>query len=172
MLDFSWLLRTGLGYGMLLSLLLVALMLVSVLVNPEIWVNDYPPEIRSRYGPVSERTRGQRRVFAILFMLVLAGVVALFLQRLYQAERLTFGYVFLGTWTVLMVFNLFDLLVLDWLIFVRIRPAFIVLPGTEGMSAYGDTGFHFRGFLIGSVMTFAVSLLIAGITVLVLQVLT
>lgn len=65
-----------------------------------------------------------------------------------------------------MVFNLFDLLVLDWLIMVRIQPKFIILPGTEGMKIYNDYSFHFRGFLKGTVLTFLTSLVIAGILVL------
>jgi hypothetical protein len=61
---------------------------------------------------------------------------------------------------------LFDLLVLDWLIMVRIRPKFIILPGTEDMDIYNDYGFHFRGFLKGTVLTLLASLVIAGFVVL------
>ena len=51
----------------------------------------------------------------------------------------------------------------DWLIVVTIRPRFLILPGTEGLAGYADYGFHFRGFLIGSVITFFTSLLVAGV---------
>jgi tetrahydromethanopterin S-methyltransferase subunit B len=52
-----------------------------------------------------------------------------------------------------MVFNLFDLLIADWLVFVKIQPKAIVLPGTEGMAGYKDYAFHFRGFLVGIVFS-------------------
>jgi hypothetical protein len=49
----------------------------------------------------------------------------------------------------LLVFNVFDLLILDWILFCTIRPRWLVLPGTEGMAGYGDYRFHFIGFLKG-----------------------
>jgi hypothetical protein len=69
------------------------------------------------------------------------------------------------TFVMLMVFNLVDLLVLDWLIFVTIRPRIIVLPGTEGMEGYRDYGFHFRAFLKGVVESLVASLLVAGFVI-------
>jgi hypothetical protein len=47
------------------------------------------------------------------------------------------------------VFNLFDLLILDWLLFCTIQPRMMVLPGTQGMAGYRDYRFHFVGFLKG-----------------------
>ena len=49
----------------------------------------------------------------------------------------------------LLVFNAFDLIVLDWLFFCTIQPRQMVLPGTEGMPGYRDYRFHFIGFLKG-----------------------
>jgi len=75
----------------------------------------------------------------------------------------TFLAVFLGVFTVLLVFNVVDLLVLDWLIFVTIRPGIVVLPGTEDAEGYRDYGFHFRAFLKGVVGSFTASLVIAAV---------
>jgi len=62
-----------------------------------------------------------------------------------------------------MVFNVFDLLVLDWLLFCTIQPRFMALPGTEGMAAYGDYGFHAVGFLKGTVFSLVAGSLTAGL---------
>ena len=43
-----------------------------------------------------------------------------------------------------MIFNLVDLILLDWLLFTYIQPRFVVLPGTEGLAGYRDYWFHFR----------------------------
>ncbi|MDH3734751.1 MAG: hypothetical protein OEU54_14585 [Gemmatimonadota bacterium] len=59
----------------------------------------------------------------------------------------------------LSVFNLVDLLILDWLILVRIQPGFVVLPGTEGLAGYDDYRFHGHAFLIGTTGILVVSLL-------------
>ena len=42
----------------------------------------------------------------------------------------------------------------------------IILPGTEGMKGYGDYMFHLRGFLAGLVLALFISLVLAGIPVL------
>ncbi|MDW6058501.1 hypothetical protein SAZ11_11010 [Streptomyces sp. FXJ1.4098] len=35
-------------------------------------------------------------------------------------------------------------MVLDWRLFCRVQPRFMVLPGTEGMPEYRDYAFHVR----------------------------
>jgi hypothetical protein len=66
-----------------------------------------------------------------------------------------------------MVFNLVDLLVFDWLIALTIRPKFMILPGTQGSQGYHDYGFHFRGFLKGTLGGLLGSLILAGLAVLI-----
>jgi hypothetical protein len=61
------------------------------------------------------------------------------------------------------VFNLFDLLVLDWLFFCTIQPRAMLLPGTEGMAGYRDYRFHFIGFLRGLGFCLVGGLVIAGL---------
>ena len=56
-----------------------------------------------------------------------------------------FGTAFLSAFVVLVVFNLVDRLILDWLVFCPLTPRFVVLPGTEGMAGYKDYRMHFRG---------------------------
>ncbi len=65
-----------------------------------------------------------------------------------------------------MVFNLFDLVVLDWLVFMRLRPLRVVIPGTEGMAGNDDFRFHLRGFLKGTLGISVLSLAIAGASLL------
>jgi hypothetical protein len=47
------------------------------------------------------------------------------------------------------VFNVVDWLILDWFMFCTLTPRLVVIPGSEGLAAYKDYGFHFRGFLHG-----------------------
>jgi len=96
---------------------------------------------------------------------VLLGIVAMsFLGvRTNAGGDIPFLAAFIHLFVMFTVFNLLDWLVLDWLIVVTIRPSFIILPGTEGLAGYEDYGFHFRGFLIGIMITFVTSLLVAGV---------
>lgn len=52
--DITRVVWSSLIYGAVLSLLLSTTILGSLRLNPKIWLNDYPAEIRVRLGPMSE----------------------------------------------------------------------------------------------------------------------
>jgi hypothetical protein len=81
--------------------------------------------------------------------------------RATTGDDLGFGGAFVVAAVVLLTFNLFDLLVIDWLIFVWLRPAFVVLSGTEGMPEYGDKQFHAVAFAKGIVLCLAAAVVVA-----------
>lgn len=145
-------LQSSLIYGLILSVLMFFLIFGRLYYNPEIWLNDYPPDIRQKYGPASEKTQRQKRCINLPLFLFILGVLVASLLPLPKlaGDSLTFTVVFLNFYSIFMVFNLVDLLVFDWLIALTLRPKFMILPGTEGFAGYHDYGFHFRGFLKGS----------------------
>ena len=161
-------LKNGITFGLVLSILVTALIAAGYWVNPEVWLSQYPPDIRNKVGLVSDKTREQSRVFTLLFVVFLLGTLVVSLLRLWQLRngQMTFQSSFISTFTLLIVFNLFDILVLDWLVLVTIRPSRIILPGTEGMKGYGDYMFHLRGFLAGLILALFIGLVLAGISVL------
>ena len=162
--DLVLLLRHGVLYGAVLSVLMLLAFAGAAYLNPEIWLPDYPPDIRERFGPMSERARRQRRLVGIPVFLLLSGVLVLSSVRLAQVgSESVFFSVFFGTFVVLLVFNVVDLLLLDWLVFVTLKPDIVVLPGTEGAEGYGDYGFHFRAFLKGLAGSFVGSIIVAGV---------
>ncbi len=167
-MEISLVLQNGLLYGLVLSLLLGLTILISFSINPEIWIGDYPPDIKAVYTPVRSDTKRHKRIASLAFLIFLVGVLVL---SIVQLSRLSgeppFWAIFLSAFTTLLVFNIFDLLILDWLIFNTIQPRMIILPGTEGMAGYKDYGFHFRGFLIGVVFCLVGALITAGIAALV-----
>lgn len=157
-------------FGALLSALLGALILGSMAYNAELWLNDYPPQVRERYGPASERTRRQRKwvgipFFAILLAVSIAAGVTLESRTAIQP---TFIALFLTFYLVFLTFNLFDLLVIDLLIGMVLQPAFMVLPGTQGIPAYRDVGFHLVAFLKGALGGLLVAAIPAGVLSLLL----
>ena len=161
----SLIISHALLYGVILSGVLFTLILGLVRINPEIMLKDYPPDIQAKYGPMSERSKRQRIPGAILVIVVLFGIVILSFQDLGTDPQgdLSFFTTFVHLFVMFSVFNLLDWLVLDWLIVVTIRPSFIILPGTEGLAGYADYRFHFRGFLIGTVITLVTSILVAAV---------
>lgn len=168
MLDIPFLIRHGLKYGFLFSLLFSALLLVMARINPEMLLNDYPPDIKARYGPMKAGTRKQARPFVFLFLLILLGTLVAMLAHLalLLGGQPSSPAVFIVVFTAMFTFNLVDLFVLDWLVFNTLRPKFVILPGTEGMAGYKDYLFHFRGFLIGTLVCIVVALLTTGLVYL------
>jgi hypothetical protein len=134
-------------------------------INPEMWLHDYPPDIRAKHGPMSPAANRQRWLLGAPVMAVALGIVIVATVRLVDGRPGTvgFGPVFLHTCVVLMVFNVVDLLVIDWLLFVRLRPRFVILPGTEGLAGYDDYAFHWTAFLKGSAGIVVVSVIAASV---------
>jgi hypothetical protein len=116
-------------------------------------VQDYPRAIRERYGPKS--ARGQR-VTLIASLVVAFGVVAIFITALVHLQSLVPGagllVAFVYSALILLTFNVFDLIVLDWLIVVSWRPSIVVLPDTKDMADYRGMGFHLRAFATGLII--------------------
>jgi hypothetical protein len=153
------------AYGVLLSGVLFTLILGLTKINPEIMLNDYPPDVQAKYGPMSERSKRQRVPVAIFFIAVLLGLLVLSFRGVgaNTGGDILFLEAVLHLLVMFSVFNLLDWLVLDWLIVVTICPGFMILPGTEGLAGYKDYGFHFRGFVIGMGITVVTSVLVAGV---------
>lgn len=155
----------NLTYGLYYSLIVGTLFILLGRLNPEMWLNDYPPDIKTKYGPMSAKTNRQRLYFGIPAILFLLGFPFFIILQQAQTLPLTFGQVFGGLLLIYTMFNVFDLLILDWLIFNTLQPRFIVLPGTEGMAGYKDYKFHFIASLKGQTGLTLFSLIGAGLIV-------
>jgi hypothetical protein len=128
------------------------------------FVDDYPSEIKQKYGPMSLRAARLRPYIATLLFIAIFVVPMVGLFRLHaNIESVSFLSAFVFAGISLLGFNLFDLIILDWLFFCTLQPRSMVLPGTEGMAAYHDYRFHFIGFLKGLGFTAVGSLIIAGL---------
>lgn len=81
----------------------------------------------------------------------------------FSGETVSFLTVLLFIFIIAMMWNVADLLVMDWLIICRITPKWVIIRGTEGCKGYHDYMYHFKGFLIGCIYTVIMSLIISGI---------
>lgn len=125
---------------------MTAVILGSMFYNAEIWVNDYPPDIKEKFGPISDKTKKQATIVAIPFLIIMIGGIIWSNLRLRKANGGQLGRqaAFLNAFALIFSGWFFDLTILDWLMFVKVTPSFVVLPGTEGMAGYDDYGFHLR----------------------------
>ena len=136
--------------GTIMSVLLTIVVYGSIYVNPLFWISDYPPDIQATVGSV-EVPIGQKLVVVALALCIVVGV-SLYsnatLRRRNDGE-LSFLAAFIHSALLLLFFAVWDLVVLDWLIFVTIQPDFVVIPGTEGLAGYKDHWFHFEVSFLG-----------------------
>lgn len=155
-------------YGTLLSGVLTILVLGSLYINPEMWLRDAPRDVQEKHGPMSARAKRQRAWLMLAFAITIIGVVGVSTYQLsvIVGGPLTFLMIFAHLWIMFMLFNLVDLLLIDWLIVEIIRPAFIVESGLGQLMAKRNYWHHFQGFLKGSVGILVVSLLLAGVIML------
>jgi len=89
-------------------------------------------------------------VASVAFAALTIGIVTAAMLDLHATSgAVGFGTAFIGAFVLTLTFDTYDLVILDWLVIVTLRPKLVVLPGTEGMPAYGDLKFHTFGFLKG-----------------------
>ncbi len=158
------LMQQGFLWGLVFGGLFCIATLILGRINAEMLLNDYPPDIRAKFGPMSSETRITAKIASMpLLVLLLSVIVAALVQLRQTTGELTFINTFIVVLLIFQVWNLLDLLVLDWFILMTLRPHFMILPGTEGLAGYQDYRFHFRKFINGMVLTMVLSIVIAGI---------
>lgn len=154
--------RDALLFNGLLGVLLVG----TLRWNPEIWVNDYPTDVKEAYGPMPPRVKKQATIVAIPFFLIMFGAIIwsnLQLKRQNGGE-LSLTAAFANAFALIFSGWFLDLTILDWLMFVRHTPDWVVLPGTEGMAGYDDYMFHLKEHTRALPMLAAFSLIFALVT--------
>jgi hypothetical protein len=135
--------------GMVLSVALTAVILVSLLYNPRLWINDAPARVRLLAPPLTVVERRARAITGFLLLLTLAAVTLWSAARLLTRNAATLS---LGTAVGHFIGVVF---LIDWLFLLVLRPKVLtssVLGWTVGLSyeeTVGSYGHHFRGFIIG-----------------------
>jgi hypothetical protein len=143
--------------GALLSLVGSACLLVLLRFNLRIFLRHFAKEIQELVPPKSEK---EQRMSILLGLLIGAPFAAALLWRTATLESHSFWELFAYAYGVLFIFNLVDLLILDWLIVCWLKPRWVILPGTEQIVIPNPYLHHFKEFLMGTV-----GLAIAGLAI-------
>lgn len=122
-------------------------------------MKSFPPEIVKTVSPQTKQERNGFVIMALPVMCIALGYLAFSVATSYTLPTLII--LFLHAFFALMIWNLFNLVIFDWLIFCKINPAFMVLPGTKGNPAYQDYRYHFIGFLKGIILCIVAAVVIS-----------
>ncbi len=168
MIDTTVIVQHSLMYGGVYAFVLAGLILFSVWLNVEIWLNDFPDAVKVRFGPMSAKAKKQRAWFSLIFFPVVFGFPLVALGQLAgEIGNVSFAAAFLTTFIMVFLFNLADLLIVDWFFGVLLQPSFFILPGTADMTEYHNYGYqlryHFRAFLIGIGFCLVMGLVMGGV---------
>lgn len=156
--------------GALYSTVFGVLIVGSLAYNARLWMQDFPPAIRSAIPPLSRTEKRQRAVFGLMFMVVTFGLPLWLSGRLevQYGGAVPFVDMYLYMLGVLLLFNLFDAVVLDVLLITILRPGFVRLPGSDAVanSALRDPRWHLTAFLKGIAFCTVGAVLLSGIATL------
>lgn len=147
--------------GGILSALMLLLLLGILYYNPRLLLRTYPDDVKAAVPPKTPSEARQFRYLGLLTLALYVGVPLTSTLLLKQEGPLSLWHGFAHAFGVFFLFNLADLLLLDWLLFCWLTPRFLVIPGTEGMAGYKDYAMHARAFLKGTVLSGVGAMLIA-----------
>lgn len=165
MLDIGKILFDGGFFAILGGLYLLGLMRL----NPRLFLNkgDVPPDILAAVPPKTEQEKRLSLILGIPFLIAIAAVPCISTLQFKQAGNgAAFLSLFVHAFAILMIFNLFDLIVLDLFLYCTITPRFMVVPGTEGFAGYKDYGFHLRQHAKSIIYMTLLALIIAAVVTL------
>ena len=157
-------------HGLILSVALSVVILGGMTINPRLMAQDYPPEVKSQIPPLNASEKKQQAVMALFFWgLALGILIDSNAQVVARSGESVFLTLFINTYLIFEVANLFDLLLLDYLIVVLLKPRFLFVPGVENLAQYNTFAYHFKGFLKGLMYGVVIGLIVAGASALLIH---
>lgn len=159
----------ALVHGLIWSLMWGCMVTVTEIKWPHVFLHDYPKELQEVIKLPPFTNKKSAYLFESISLLLIAAFIFWSAINTYKDATVDYWTIFLHVFVICMSWNVFDLVVMDWLIFCTLKPGFIVLPGSEGHKAYSDYKFHFFGFIKGCGIMTAGSILIAGISFAILK---
>ena len=141
------------------------IILLSVLINPRIWMQDFPEELKKVIPPKSNLEIKQTFITGFLFSLFIIGFplfsVAVKVNLSDSAE--SFQQLFLHSFLVMMICNTLYWLIFDLLIFNVVISRLRTVPGIRNMFRFSGWKRQIFGLLVGILTSASISLIVGYI---------
>jgi len=149
--------------GTILTAIVAPIVVLALYINPRMALSDYPKDVRAAVPPRTKKELRQGILVGLPFLLAIiaAPLYSTWLVKQQNHGVITYWMAFTTIVGVYLIPFLFDLIVLDILMFSTWTPRFVVIPGTEGMPGYKDYSMHLTAHAKGSVMLILFSALMA-----------
>lgn len=150
--------------GAWLSVVAVVLILAPLRWNPRLWLQDFPKDIRDAVAPKTADERRQSLVWGVPFLAVLLAAPLLSCLALIRdvGVSVPYGWLWTDAFGVALLFNVVDLVVVDWFVVCAITPSFVAVPGTRGFAGYKDYAHHARAFMTGTIASSVIAAMAAA----------
>lgn len=149
------------GYAGALALWIV----LSLRIEPRVWIQDLPERLKALVPPKTPAEKRLTLVFGIpmiLWILFAPGLSALSAYRSAGLGEPSFLVLLAWSYGMNVVFNLVDLVVIDWGVVCTWTPRFVIVAPLTPADAK-DYGYHGRAFLKGFVVLVPASVLSSAI---------
>ncbi len=146
------------------------IILISVLVNPRIWMQDFPNELKKLIPPKSNNERRQTLITGFLFAVFIIGFpffsVSVKLGTIKDIPQ--FKELFLHSFYIMMICNTIYWIILDLLIFNIVINRIRTIQRIKKMFRFRGWKRQIFGLLVGSAMCGIISGIVAWITTLII----
>lgn len=156
--------------GFIVTAFGTVMVITALAINPRLFLQDYPKAIQARVPPKTPDEKRLSLIIGLPFVgvVLIAPLVSTWVLDQQLGGDLSFWVAFANIFGIVMIFNLFDLLVLDVLWLCTFTPKMAIIPGTEGMAEYKDYGYHFKVHTPATVVMALVSAVAALVMALLL----
>lgn len=157
--------------GLLASIIFTISIGLIVWRFPRVMLHDFPADIQAMVPPKTAREKRLTYVLGVPIFAIFIGLPLYQVLALKAANDgvLSLGAAFAYAYGIFLIVNLWDLVVMDWILMtVFVDPQKPPLAGSEGAAGWRDYGFHFRGFVKGTVIGLVMMLPVALAAVYVL----
>lgn len=145
-------------------LLFSVLVLGTLAYNPRLWSRSAPPAIREAVEPLTARERRDRLALLVPLVGVTFGIPVWSVLSVEAAlGGITFQSAFVHLWLAFVAFNLYDLVVLDWLVTVRWQPRFVYTPEIEPHLHHNTYRYHLALHAKSTVALTAIAAVLAAL---------
>lgn len=160
----------ALTWGSAAALVSGAVLVAALFVAPYAFLHDYPDDVQeaAREPSLAEKRLGLAAGL-VFFLTLLATLFAV--AATWGAQHPDASYLSLAAMALvgMVLFSVVDTVIVDWVVVNRLRPARVILPGTEHCAGWRDDAFHVKGVLAPKAVAAQVALsgAIAGVAFLI-----
>lgn len=156
--------------GVIWSAMWITILIIMMKIYPKSIVHNYPKNIQNMAIVPNIKNKTLYYILMIIFWIVIIGYLIYSGVSHYHYKVSPIWTLMLHTFIVTMVWNVIDLLFMDFLCMCTITPKFIVLQGTEGNKDYKNYLFHLKGFIKGSIYCIISAIVFGSINFFILKV--